>query len=1321
MTIDTESRGDWSGDGAELERLARVDEIVTAAVAEAREGQPIDVDAVAAAHPDLSGDLRRAFRGVHKLERAVQFREDEAERAIVPGSIGPYQVLRELGRGGMGIVYEAEDASLGRTVAIKLLPRSFSRNHGLVERFQREARAAARLEHSNVVPVFRVEEAEGQHFIVMKLVDGHGLDALLGFYADGTTSFERGASPSDSDSHLSVRRIAEELAVKRLGAFESSSDAALDAETDLPLPDVTPTLGRLYYRNVARVGLSCASALGYAHGRGVLHRDIKPGNILVDKRGHVWITDFGLAKLDEADDLTREGDFIGTLRYTSPEQFQGHAEARSDVYGLGLVLYELLTQRRALQSDSRAELVNEVLYQVPTSPDLVRPGVPQDLARIVMKAIAKLPEQRYRTAEAMAEDLRAFLEGKPIAARLPSAMYLTRLAYHRNRTLFGAIAVLLGALLVGALLYVQQLQSSKRAEASLAYRANLAAAAASVRNAETPTAFQRLGDCPPELRGWEWDHLAQSADQSLRTLARVGEPIEAVAYHGDTLVISHRRGITVFEGDTQRSIKTPGSILDPPEVLASAPTKDGGWLAFHFRTGLWRLPAEGWAAGTNPNAEDMAATGIRRAGSIPMTVISALMPEDEVAISASHLGAVQWIDTAQMTVERSFETNLRGLNAIAFDRDSETLFAAMNDGRLAEVDMSDGSIETVLTTHAALQAVALAPDGETLAVGGSNHSIYLADRIGRRVLLELVGHGDEINALAFSPDGELLASAARDKTLRIWSTKTGQLLQTLRGHSRSAKSITFRPDGQRIVTGSGAGVVKEWAVGIAGGRTQRSPHLADVVAAGFSAAGDRFATGGREGTVRIYDADSARLDVLCVGHESELNGLVWHGDDRRMTSVDRKGSVRCWDTASGSMIWEYRLYGVVAEPIVSRNGQVVFVADFDGHVVALSAATGTVLRSKHHEGLGFSAMALGPGESTLYAGTLEGELLSLDPETFELVASAKRHAERISAIRITPDEATIVTGSFDRSLAWGKVGTLTSQQRIELGGERNSWFTDAIGDVAISPDGRLIAVASHSGLVRLVAADTGDIVLDLAGHKQWVRRVKFSPDGRTLLSTDSRFVFRLWDDRTSKVRERALRSRLEMEAAARALIEQRLGRALLDPDDFDSAAPLLSTIAQSHSELGRAATAVLHQFRSEGLVQTFTREVARDNLATTRRAAIAYIEALERRQEASRDELLLAALCHLAHPNQPGFEQRFTAALGELDGPAETDPMVPAIQFAHAVAVAAPGKAEAALAALEAMRSQDAQQPPEEATATWKRTRWRSANALMDRVRATAR
>jgi serine/threonine-protein kinase len=354
----------------------------------------------------------------------------------IPERLGDFRILREVGRGGMGIVYEAEQKSLGRHVALKVLPSSSVLNPRTLQRFLREARAAARLHHTNIVPVFGVAEENGLHYYVMQFIAGSGLheviDELRCLEPAKCSPNEESDAVPDSGVTQGLGELARGLLTGHfaLAASEVTTDA--ESPSDEPIaehvhaansqmlggPTTLSPSGRGFFCTVARLGLQVAQALAYAHGQGVLHRDIKPSNLLLDVQGTVWVADFGLAKaMDDTEGLTGEGDVLGTLRYMAPERFRGLSDARSDIYALGLTLYEILTLRPAFNQSERDRLIHQVTTEVPPRPRAITPGIPRDLETIVLKAIEHDPARRYPDAEEFAEDLQRFLSDRPIRAR----------------------------------------------------------------------------------------------------------------------------------------------------------------------------------------------------------------------------------------------------------------------------------------------------------------------------------------------------------------------------------------------------------------------------------------------------------------------------------------------------------------------------------------------------------------------------------------------------------------------------------------------------------------------------------------------------------------------------------------------------------------------------------------------------------------------------------------------------------------------------------------------------------------------------------------
>jgi serine/threonine protein kinase len=419
----------------ESECSDRVGTIVDSFMQQCRRGQPPEVDEYVNRYPELSEELRELLDIVSLLEGAKESdlgatTGSEPADSLgwkMPGQIGDYRILREAGRGGMGIVYEAEQISLQRRVALKVLPAAAALDPHRLERFQREARAAARLHHTNIASVYGIGQEEGLQFFVMQYLSGHPLDAIIDelnrLHQNPTPQAQAETMPRDS----SVTEMARSLWTRHSPSDTTcTEDEGPNRCADQESPDRTPTgaleplaqyPGMQYYQNVGQIGLQVAEALAYAHAQGMLHRDVKPSNLLMDDRGTVWLTDFGLAKQSDLEGVTQSGELLGTLRYMAPECLRDETDNRSDVYSLGLTLFELASLVPARSTSQRAGLVQQV--HDGTVPNLRRlcPQIPLDLETIIRKATVAEPQGRYQTAADLAADLRCYLDDEPIRAR----------------------------------------------------------------------------------------------------------------------------------------------------------------------------------------------------------------------------------------------------------------------------------------------------------------------------------------------------------------------------------------------------------------------------------------------------------------------------------------------------------------------------------------------------------------------------------------------------------------------------------------------------------------------------------------------------------------------------------------------------------------------------------------------------------------------------------------------------------------------------------------------------------------------------------------
>ena len=462
----------------------RLHEILLSYVEAAQAGAAPDRLAFLAAHPEFATDIVEFLASYHQFNRMVtplrtgdaplpgtavpglygpakQTRSTEApgvhrDSAIIAelGQLGDYRLLREIGRGGMGVVYEAEQISLRRRVALKILPFAGGVDARQLHRFRNEAEAAAHLHHSHIVPVFAVGSERGVHFYAMQFIEGQSLASLIADLRGGKET---------TDSRQGIKSGKESSAVARspdraidVGVARSADRAATASITASAGAKSTQTVGALstkhssrtgqFFQTVATIGKQTAEALEYAHQMGVIHRDIKPANLLLDARGEVWITDFGLAQFQNQVGLTMTGEVLGTLRYVSPEQAmakRGLVDHHTDVYSLGATLYEVLTLKPVFDGRDRHALLQQIGFEEPIAPRALDPLIPFELETIVLKALAKNPAERYGSAQELADDLQRFLDDKPIQAKRPSVVERARKWGRRHPAVVFATVLLL--------------------------------------------------------------------------------------------------------------------------------------------------------------------------------------------------------------------------------------------------------------------------------------------------------------------------------------------------------------------------------------------------------------------------------------------------------------------------------------------------------------------------------------------------------------------------------------------------------------------------------------------------------------------------------------------------------------------------------------------------------------------------------------------------------------------------------------------------------------------------------------------------------------
>ncbi|QDV86443.1 protein kinase domain-containing protein [Planctomycetes bacterium TBK1r] len=664
-----------------------------------------------------------------------------SDDALLFEQLGDFQIVREIGRGGMGIVYEANEVSLDRRVALKVLPFASISSERQLARFKVEAQAAAGLHHSGIVPVYSVGCDRGVHYYAMQYIDGTSLALVLKEFRLASTrhSVSIGDPGSAERTEPSTHSPAEQPSgpSNRAGSGDvSGSESASEA--------------RQHFRSMANLAIQAAEALEHAHQSGVIHRDIKPGNLLLDGEGKLWITDFGLARIEQDSELTMTGDLVGTLRYMSPEQATSKSSAvdhRCDVYSLGATLYELLTRRPAFAGDDRQDLLRKIISVDPVPPSKWNPRIPGDLETIVMKAMEKDRDARYVDAQAMADDLRCYLEDRPIAARRPTSLARIRKWGRRHpaivRSSLAMLSVIALAWMIGSVLIVRQ---SAKTQAALSRatenfkqsESNRARAEKAIDRRERLLYVRGLG-----LAAKAW---------------RDGDGAGAAALMRSNPAYQSQPGLRGFEWHFLDSLLLPPDNVvfqSDQELTASAVSRDGNLIAIGDAEGTIRL--------------------IRASGK-PLSL-------------DGHRGPVQSLD---------------------LDSNDQRLASCGEDGTIRIWDVANGqAIDVIQSGHEGkpVFAVRYSNDGTSLASGGGDGNVRLWEVVTMAVL---VGHRRDVRTVEFAPDDATIASGSNDRDVRIWRVATEKSIRRLRGHTGMVLCTTFTADGRYLISGSNDHTIRFW-------------------------------------------------------------------------------------------------------------------------------------------------------------------------------------------------------------------------------------------------------------------------------------------------------------------------------------------------------------------------------------------------------------------------------------------------------------------------------------------------------------------------------
>jgi serine/threonine protein kinase/WD40 repeat protein len=882
-----------------------------------RKGLMPDLEEYARRHPALAERIRVLFPTLLLLEGmaggAASTDAGHNGAALARGNtFGAYRVEREIGRGGMGVVYEAVHLTLNRRVALKVLPVQGPGQARQLERFLREAQTAAGLHHTNIVPVFDVGQVHGTPYYAMQFIDGRGLDRL-----------GRPATEGDPD---------------RTTDLPANAPSAVVSPTT---PSRSATGGADHFPWVAEVGAQAAEGLAYAHERGVIHRDIKPSNLLLDERGVVWITDFGLARRLDDVALTHTGVLVGTPRYMSPEQAEAAkrpVDHRTDVYSLGATLYELLTRRPAFDGRTPQELVGQILGREPVPPRRLDRKIPRDLETIVLKAMAKRPEDRYPNAAELATDLRRFLALEPIRARRIGIMGRSIRWSRRNPAVAALLATVALSLLGGAAVATifawkadraAQVAQSNADEAIAANKRSRRLLYAACTNLAF-TALQdnrigrlrelldetRPGEGEEDLRGFEWHYLWRSFHSGKRIASFAGiDPV--LSANGTRLAVFETPSfeLRVYDTDTRRQLFARKLASGFRNYALSADGRIVAQWTTEDVVTLWDVDSGRERTRLKPGNNLRSVVFDSRGHRVAVPLIT---PEKDPGIG--YETAVQVWNLATNQRECILATGRCGLFdtiACAFSPDGASLACVVND-RLALWDLATGRKRFTLparvdngrlSTSRFEKAAAFSPDSRRLAVVGDGTKDVkvwdaLTNRKGSKTITvwnvttgrkerSLPGYADEITNVQFSPDGRYLAVADGIGAVTLSDLDSKQPLQILRREG-DIDQLVFRAGGRRLLSKAG-GVLDEWELFPPQIRRLSGCTRDGFVKASLSPDGRRLAAvlSHRQAGWRLHVWDTATARELCSlpGVQLSPDAFVWSPDSRRVALHANSASI----------------------------------------------------------------------------------------------------------------------------------------------------------------------------------------------------------------------------------------------------------------------------------------------------------------------------------------------------------------------------------------------------------------------------------------------